>query len=240
MEKISKSLPMRSADLDNNKADSGDPIRVWDVPTRCFHWTMVCLVCLSWITADSGLIRWHLWSGSLLLTLPIFRIVWGVVGSTTARFRHFVRRPRYAFGYLKSLTSGVEALPYPGHNPAGGWMVIALIAVLGLQVLTGLCANDDVHFNGPLALLISNAWSDQLTQLHSMLFDVILLLVWLHVVAVGFYFFVKGENLIRPMFTGRKDASHMPTGLTLRFTHPLIALLLWGLSAAVVLWIVWR
>lgn len=238
MGKNSQSLPTTSTDLDNNHAEGADRVKVWDVPTRCFHWAIVCLVPLSWITAENGLVKWHFWSGSLLLTLLIFRLLWGVVGSTTARFSRFVTRPRIAIGYLKSLMKGVEKLSYPGHNPAGGWMVVALITVLGLQVLTGLFANDDVHFIAPLAVLISKELSDRMTELHAVLFDVIVLLVWVHVVAVGFYFFVKCENLINPMFNGHKDASDVPSGLNLHFTHPLVALLLWALSAAVVLWIV--
>jgi cytochrome b561 len=101
-----------------------------------------------------------------------------------------------------------------------------------------LFANDDVHFNAPLATLISKEMSDHLTELHATLFNVILLLAWVHIVAVGFYLFVKGENLIQPMFTGKKHSTQVPFGLTLRFTHPLVALLLLALSAAIVWWLV--
>jgi cytochrome b len=233
-----RTLPMASADLNSNETVCTGSVRVWDAPTRCFHWAIVCLIAISWITAETGLIKLHLWSGSLLLTLLIFRVAWGLVGSTTARFRHFVTRPRTAIGYLKSLMQGVEKLSYPGHNPAGGWMVVVLIMVLGLQVATGLFANDDVHFNGPLASMISKEMSDRLTELHGTLFNFILLLVWIHVVAVCFYLFVKGENLIGPMFTGKKNSAHVPSGLNLRFTNPLFALLLWALSVGIVWWIV--
>jgi cytochrome b len=229
---------MASADLHSNETVGTGSVRVWDAPTRCFHWAIVCLITTSWITAETGLIKLHLWSGSLLLTLLIFRIAWGLVGSTTARFRHFVTRPRTAIRYLRSLMQGVEKLSYRGHNPAGGWMVVVLIMVLGLQVATGLFANDDVHFNGPLAGMISKEMSDRLTELHGTLFNFILLLVWVHVVAVCFYLFVKDENLIGPMFTGKKKSAHLPPGLNLRFTNPLFALLLWALSAGIVWWIV--
>jgi cytochrome b len=164
---IFRFLPMASADLNSNETVGTGSVRVWDAPTRCFHWAIVCLITISWITAETSLIKLHLWSGSLLLTLLIFRIAWGLVGSTTARFRHFVTRPRTAIGYLKSLMQGVEKLSYLGHNPAGGWMVVVLIMVLGLQVATGLFANDDVHFIGPLASMISKEMSDRLTARES-------------------------------------------------------------------------
>jgi cytochrome b len=218
-------------------------VKVWDAPTRCFHWTVVGLVALSWITAENGLIRWHLWSGALLMTLLLFRLAWGFVGSTSARFSHFVTGPRPTIGYLKSLLRGPRKVSYLGHNPAGGWMVVLLILVLILQAVTGVFANDDVHFNGPLATSISKTLSDRLTELHGALFNVILLLVWVHIVAVGFYFFVKGENLIKPMFTGkkiwvRKVWARVPSELHVRFVHPALAALLWALSAGVVWWIV--
>jgi cytochrome b len=101
-----------------------------------------------------------------------------------------------------------------------------------------LFANDDIHFNAPLATLISKEMSDRLTQLHGTLFNVILLMIWIHVVAVCFYLFVKSENLIKQMFTGDKDTVHVPSGSNLRFTHPIVALLLWALSAGIVWWIV--
>jgi cytochrome b len=115
--------------------------------------------------------------------------------------------------------------------------VVALLTLLCFQACTGLFANDDVHFNAPLAMLISKDSSDRVTELHAALFNVLMLLVWMHVVAVGFYLFVKGENLIKPMLTGNKDAARVPGEVKLRFGRISLALLLWTLSAGLALWI---
>ena len=175
----------------------------------------------------------------MLLTLLFFRIIWGFIGSTTARFGHFVAMPQAAINYLRALGKSNQPL-YAGHNPAGGWMVLALITLLGLQITTGLFANDDVRFNGPLATLISKHWSDQLTALHDTLFNVILLFVWMHVVAVFFYLCVKNDNLIWPMVIGKKLRKHVPLSANLNFANPLIALLIFALSAGLVWWLFLR
>jgi cytochrome b len=212
------------------------PVSVWDIPTRLFHWSMVLLLCVSWFSADQGYMRVHLVSGLTLLSLLLFRIAWGLVGSTTARFSNFLHPPRRVVGYLKGLAGG-DRIFYAGHNPAGGVMVLALIAVLLAQVATGLFANDGVRFHGPLALLVSEDASTRLTDIHGLIFDLILILVWCHVVAVGFYLLVKGENLIRPMVTGKKYPAHLPAELNIVFTRLSIALLLLAVSAGIAAWI---
>jgi len=208
-------------------------VRVWDAPTRLFHWTIVILVFVSWLSADQGFMTVHLCSGLALLALLLFRIGWGLIGSTTARFRDFLHPPRTVLAYLRR----GEGL-YAGHNPAGGLMVIALIAVLLAQAVTGLFANDGLHFSGPLALLVSDDTSTWLTNLHGTIFNVILLLVWCHVVAVGFYLFVKGHNLVKAMVTGKKPHTHVPADARIAFTRPAIALvlLLLVLTAGGVAW----
>lgn len=195
-------------------------VRVWDAPTRIFHWTIVILVFVSWLSADQGFMTVHLCSGLALLALLLFRIGWGLVGSTTARFSDFLHHPRAVIGYLK----GDKRL-YAGHNPAGGLMVAAMIVVLLAQALTGLFANDGLHFSGPLALLVSDDISTWFTKVHGLTFNVILLLVWCHVVAVGFYLFVKGDNLVKAFITGKKPHTHVPSEARIAFTRPTIALL---------------
>jgi cytochrome b len=207
--------------------------RVWDMPTRTFHWTMISLVGISWYSGSQGLMKLHLWSGLSLLTLLLFRIAWGVLGSTTARFSDFVAGPRQVVNYLRALMFESKPL-YAGHNPAGGLMVIALIAVLLAQAVTGLFSNDGIRFNGPLALWVSTDVSDRLTEVHGILFNVILSLVWMHLVAVFFYLFVKGENLVKPMMTGYKHRAHLPTKLNLKFTHWAIALVMLAAAAGMV------
>jgi cytochrome b len=212
--------------------DAPSHVRVWDVPTRIFHWSIVALVFISWLSADQGYMTVHLWSGMTLLTLLLFRIGWGLIGSTTARFSDFLHHPRRIAGYLKALKNGDKPL-YAGHNPAGGLMVAAMIAVLLAQAVTGLFANDSVHFSGPLALWISEDASTRLAALHATIFNVILLLIWCHVVAVGFYLLVKGDNLVGPMFTGLKHCLHVPADLQLTFIRLYVALLLLALTVGI-------
>lgn len=211
-------------------------VRVWDAPTRLFHWAIVALLGCSWYSADHGFMTVHLWSGATLLTLLLFRIAWGILGSTTARFSDFLHPPNRVIDYLKALRSRHKPL-YAGHNPAGGLMVAALIVVLLAQAATGLFSNDGLHFHGPLAFWVSADTSDRLTELHGKIFDFILVLVWMHLVAVFFYLFVKGENLVTPMMSGYKHRDHLPEQLTLRFVHWAIALGVLTVAAGVVGWI---
>lgn len=211
-------------------------VRVWDLPIRLFHWSIVLLMGISWFSADQGYMRLHLVSGLTLLALLLFRIGWGLVGSTTARFRDFLHPPRRVVGYLKGLAGGEKVL-HAGHNPAGGLMVIALIAVLLTQVGTGLFANDGVRFHGPLALLVSEDVSTRLTDIHGLLSNLILLLIWCHVVAVGFYLLVRGDNLVWPMVTGKKPREHVPANSNLAFAHTYIALILLAVSAGIAVWV---
>jgi cytochrome b len=197
---------------------------------------VVILVFISWFSADRGWMTVHLGSGLSLLALLLFRLAWGLVGSTTARFSNFLHSPGKVAAYLKGLSGGNRLL-YAGHNPAGGLMVTAMIAVLLAQALSGLFANDGLHFNGPLALLIPSEISDRITAIHGLIFNLILLLIWCHVVAVGFYLLVKRDNLVLPMVTGRKPHGHVPDGVTLNFTRLTIALLLFFLSAGFAAWI---
>jgi cytochrome b len=222
--------------MQTDPAPSAEQIRVWDIPTRLFHWSIVGLVILSWLSADQGYMSVHLWSGLTLLALLLFRLGWGLLGSTTSRFSNFLHPPRKILAYLRTQARGGRIL-HAGHNPAGGLMVVALLAVLLAQVTTGLFANDGLKFSGPLALLVSDDASDRLTQIHGIIFNVILVLIWLHVVAVGFYHFVKGDNLVGPMVSGKKHRAHVPEGVTIIFAHPALALGLLLASAAVMAWI---
>lgn len=226
---------MQPRDLRSHSRPSPS-VRVWDAPTRLFHWIVVSLLACSWYSADQGLMTVHLWSGSILLTLVLFRIVWGIVGSTTARFSDFLHPPRAVIGYFKALMSNRKPL-YAGHNPAGGLMATALITALLAQIATGLFSNDGLRFHGPLALWVTADISDRLTELHGMLFNIILLLVWMHLVAVGFYWLVKGENLVKPMVTGYKYRDHLPRELNLEFVHWAIALVVLMAVAGIVGWI---
>lgn len=186
-------------------------IRVWDLPTRLFHWSLVLLVAFSGISGEfadelgSEFMQWHKLSGYAILTLLLFRVVWGLFGSTYARFANFVRGPSAVLAYAKSLKAKHAGAAMLGHNPLGGWSVVLMLAVLSVQVGTGLFLfDDDLHVEGPLAKLVSNATSDILHEVHETAFVVLLTLVIIHVAAIAFYLRVKGENLVLPMVTGVK------------------------------------
>jgi cytochrome b len=180
-------------------------IREWDLPTRVFHWLLLALVVVSFVSGKIGgaWMQYHIWSGCAILGLLMFRLVWGFVGGRYARFSSFVRAPGAVLRYTRTLLRP-EALRHLGHNPLGGWSVLAMLLALSVQAVTGLFANDDIFTEGPLFSWVSKATSDWLTRIHNLNQGVILLLVGVHVMAVLFYLIIKQDNLIQPMFTGRK------------------------------------
>jgi len=207
--------------------------RVWDLPTRLFHWTLAALVVFSFTTAKLGgnWMDWHMRSGYAVLTLVLFRILWGFAGSRYATFSTFVRGPRTVLAYL-----GGQVKHVAGHNPLGALSVLALLAVMGVQAITGLFANDDIATEGPLAKLVSGATSTLLTTIHNRGEYVIYALVGLHVAAVVFYTVVKREPLLSAMVRGdrRLDAPPAQDDAALR----LRGLLLFALSASLVTYLV--
>jgi len=179
-------------------------IRLWDLPTRLFHWLLLLAVSGAVITIKTGMPEWHGRFGLFVIGLLSFRIVWGFAGSTYARFRSFVRGPSAIVRYLRGQWQGV------GHNPLGALSVLALLALFGFQAVTGLFANDEISFQGPLYPLISSGWSDTLSSWHRLTEWYLYGLVALHVLAVVWYTKVKKDNLVTPMITGKK---RVPPGL---------------------------
>lgn len=173
---------------------------VWDLPTRLFHWSLVLCVTTSLFAGEFGYMDIHLISGHVLLALILFRLLWGFVGGRHARFADFVKGPftvlRYALGLLKGPPKA-----HLGHNPMGGWSVMALIGTLMFQVGTGLFSNDDILTEGPLAETVSKSTSDYLTYLHEQSGYVLYGLIGLHLAAVAFYT-LKGHPIIGAMITG--------------------------------------
>ena len=135
-------------------------IRLWDLPTRLFHWLLVLAAVGAVISIKSGAIDWHERFGLAVVGLLSFRIIWGFTGSTYARFASFVRGPGAIIDYVRGRWQGV------GHNPLGALSVLALIGLFGFQAASGLFANDEIAFNGPLTPLVSSAWSDTLSSWH--------------------------------------------------------------------------
>ena len=176
-------------------------VRVWDVPVRLVHWATVIAVALSWWTGETGRLEWHRWSGYALLGLVTFRIYWGFFGSSTARFRQFVRGPRAVAGYLRGAWN-VAA----GHNPLGALSVLALIVLLLAQVMLGLFAVDvDGIESGPLSLYVSFEAGRAAAKWHDAVFDVLLWLAGLHILAIAWYRIVKKQRLVGAMIHGTRD-----------------------------------
>ena len=231
--------PVQTFPMENSKLTKADykgtvkSIRVWDFPTRLFHWMLVILVIISFVTGNIGgnAMQYHEWSGFAILTLLLFRLVWGFVGGRESRFMSFIRGPSAVARYATNLLLS-DSSRYLGHNPLGGWSILAMLLVLLVQAGTGLFANDDIVTEGPLFDWVSKSTSDWLTRIHKLNEGVIIALVSIHVLAVVFYFFFKRENLVKPMITGVKQwngAEPDPaTGRTW------VAALIAGLSALVV------
>jgi len=180
-------------------------IRVWDWPIRLFHWLLAALFITSWGSAEIGgnAMQYHLWSGYAVLGLVLFRVLWGVVGSETARFAHFMRGPSAVLAYTRSWFKP-DYHAALGHNPLGGWSVIALLLAIVFQALTGLFSNDDIANEGPLYHLVNKGTSDLISQTHRVAFYALLTLVTLHLLAIVLYSVKQGENLLKPMLTGNK------------------------------------
>jgi len=186
---------------------------VWDLPVRLFHWILVVAICTSFSTAlieeiqDTQL---HMWSGLLLLGLVLFRIGWGFIGTTYAKFSHFVKGPAAVLSYIQqhlpNRDKQVAAIhPVPGHNPLGGWFILLILAILIFQITTGLFANDDIMCEGPLASKLSDAGSSLMTIWHKRIYYVLAFLILLHLGAISFYRLYKKQDLIRPMLTGNQN-----------------------------------
>jgi cytochrome b len=175
-------------------------VRLWDWPVRLVHWGMVLLIPAMWWTAKQDFLEQHRVLGLTLLALIVFRLIWGMFGSETARFSYFLRGPKAVVAYLRGASG--ETL---GHNPLGGWSVAVLLLLISAQLALGLVAQDEYAIvAGPLNHLVSYETAEAATEWHEALFNGIAALIALHILAVLFYQFGKRRNLIGPMLTGRK------------------------------------
>jgi cytochrome b len=218
--------------------DVAAPVRevaVWDLPTRLFHWAIVFLIGFSWLSAEQEWMDWHLRSGYAILTLLLFRLLWGIFGSQTARFTQFLAGPRAVLRHLARLPRRAPDRAV-GHNAAGGWMVVLMLVLLSVQAGTGLFSNDDIMTEGPCADVVGKEISDWLTHIHRLNFTLIEIVVAVHILAVLTYAVVKRHDLVRPMLSGRK---RLPAALPApRMRHPLLALGLLLVAAGVVTFVV--
>ena len=212
--------------------DTAFKIRVWDLPTRLFHWILAALVIGSFASVKIGNMDWHGRLGYAVLALLIFRLIWGFAGGGYSRFSTFVRGPGSVMAYLRGASHG------PGHNPLGALSVLAMLAALLFQAGSGLFTNDDIAFEGPLAHRVSGARSSLLTTWHRRNENILIALVVVHVAAIVYYRLRLKQDLISPMLTGDASLSsphpHSPDNLAMR----LRALIIASACAALVAWLI--
>lgn len=223
-------------------ATSETQVKAWDLPTRLFHWTLVVLIAMAYVSrrwGDAGLV-WHTWNGYAVLVLIVWRLLWGFVGSSTARFGSFLYWPRQSARY------GIDFLlrrprHFLGHNPLGGLIVFAFLGLVGLMGLLGLFAYDDHDglVGGPLSGRVAEELWQAATRWHIWLFDALLWLIGLHVAANLAYLAWKRENLVRAMITGRKPSADFEDQPEARIAGTGRALLCLAVSVAIVFGGIW-
>ncbi|MFT4268414.1 MAG: cytochrome b/b6 domain-containing protein [Xenophilus sp.] len=213
-------------------------LRVWDLPTRLFHWVLAAVVAALVATAKAGVMEWHFRLGYVAMALLLFRLLWGFAGGRWSRFAAFVYRPSAVLAHLRGQAPLAHRV---GHSPLGALSVFALLAVLLLQVATGLVSDDAISFTGPLADKVPGAWSDAGTHWHKALGQWLVIgLALLHVAAVLFYTLFKRQDLVRAMVVGdRRLAEGGPALPPSRddTVSRLGAAALFGLCAALAAWV---
>lgn len=204
----------KQTEAPHDEAPAARHVVAWDLPTRLFHWTLVVLVLSAWVSfryaesVSDYLLKWHRWNGLAILTLLVWRLLWGFAGPPTARFSSFVKRPASALGYARDLLAG-RSRRFLGHNPLGAWMVLALLAALLVQAGLGLFTVEHNDLTaGPLYRLVSEDATKFASRWHHRIFDWVLLpLIVIHIAANVLYGLLKHEPLIPAMITGRKPAA---------------------------------
>ena len=211
-------------------------IRVWDLPTRLFHWLLAICVVLLVATGYAGAMQWHARAGYAVLALLLFRIVWGFVGGRWSRFASFLYAPRSVAAYLRGSAHPDHLV---GHNPLGAGSVFAMLLVLLAQVGTGLVGDDEIAFQGPLNRFVSTARGLAATWYHRQVGQwLVIALVLLHVAAIVWYVRKKRQVLVRPMLAGDKELAAPATPSRDDAVSRLAAAAIFAACSALVWWIV--
>ncbi len=231
-------------DVTANRPEAGiTQVRAWDIPTRVFHWSLVWLIFGAWASFrfaevfGDNTMKWHRYNGYAILVLLIWRVLWGVVGSSTSRWSAFVRWPSNVLRYALDSFRGREA-HYLGHNPLGSYMILGLLSAVGLQATLGLMSveHNDIAW-GPLYKLVSEANQKRISYFHVRLLDYLILpLIAAHITANVLHGAIKKDPLIRAMVTGSKPAAdYVDQREATIVARPLLrATLCLGVSAAIV------
>jgi cytochrome b len=208
---------------------------VWDLPVRIIHWSLLVAVLGSWLTREleGDWFAWHTRFGYAVLVLVVTRVLWGVFGTRHSQFARFVTGPKTVLDYLRGSSQNSV-----GHNPLGALMILAMLAMLLAQAVTGLFANDQVFETGPLFGYVTIETSDRLTTLHKQLFDWIAAAIAVHVAAAFFYLWIRRENLILPMITGRKPIESVPEEERISSSRLWLAIILAVLVGAALAWVI--
>lgn len=212
-------------------------VRIWDLPTRLFHWALAACIVALVVTAKVGgnAMEWHFRLGYAVLALLVFRILWGLVGGRWSRFAAFLYSPARLLRYLRGTPHPEDGI---GHSPLGALSVFALLAALAAQVVTGLLSDDEIAFAGPLTRFVSSAVVGQATGYHKDIGQYLVLgLVALHLLAIVFYVAVRRQRLVRPMLQGDK---HLPAPAAASrddWASRLAALLVLAASAGLAWWV---
>ncbi len=214
--------------------------RVWDLPTRVFHWALLAGVVSAFITAKLGgnAMVWHMRIGLFIGSLLMWRLIWGFVGGHHSRFLNFFHGPRRVIAYLQGKADPAWSV---GHNPMGALSVFALLAVLLGQFATGLISDDEIANTGPLAKFVSMATALSATGWHKHYGECVIVgLVGMHVAAILFYTFVKKESLVKPMVQGDKALDVQVAASRDDGASRALALGLWAVCAGVVSFVAWK
>ncbi|MEP6607653.1 MAG: cytochrome b/b6 domain-containing protein [Burkholderiaceae bacterium] len=215
-------------------------VRIWDLPTRLFHWLLAVLVVFSFTTGKLGgeWLQWHFRSGYAILSLLLFRLLWGFSGSRYARFASFLPMPSKV---LRALRFGAPHAVWKGagHSEIGTLSVYALLIAVAVQAITGPFSNDGTFNEGPWAHFVSDATSDRLSTLHYFNHWLVLALGLVHVAAIAYYLLAQREDLITPMLTGDKlgiDAPAADDGIAVRLRAAALAALAAGIVYYLITW----
>ncbi|NND92896.1 MAG: hydrogenase [Granulosicoccus sp.] len=214
-------------------------IRVWDIWVRLFHWSLAIAVLFQLLNGQTGwqFFQWHRQTGELILALILFRVFWGIVGSSNARLASLFRHPLSAWRHLRHLL-GKSVTPERGHNAAGGWAVLIMLSLIAVQALTGFfIADEDELIEGALYGKLSGGSTDLLYQVHRMNANLIQVVVAVHVLMVMIYLLYSGMNLIGPMVTGSMRWTSSITPPPVSFQKAWVGLSLVALSLALVAWL---
>lgn len=212
-------------------------IKLWDLPLRLFHWAL--LICVAGAIASIEIgenVEVHQYFGYAILSLLIFRVIWGVVGGSHARFVSFIHGPGTVLDYLKRMKE--HKGPSIGHNPLGALSVLGMLAALLVQATSGLFLTDEIMFEAPLFKYISGATASLLAEIHEINAAIIFTLIGLHLAAILFYRFIKRENLITPMVTGNKEVPAELTEQDASGGSAWLGLLVFGVAAGAVWFII--